>query len=167
MDAYFYIEAVSPASPGWVQVASALLTPIVAIFGVYIARQQWLTARSKLNFDLFEKRYKIYSAAEKIIYKIIQNGSYDNSDFHYFMRDTKEARWLFNEEVHAYIRNELYDAILRFDSENQRVYDNSSKRIVLPDADLAEAVRLRRELLLWIADQPKVLEEKLSDFMKI
>ena len=83
------------------------------------------------------------------------------------MKETKEARWLFNEDVHNYLRTELYNAILSYDSVNQKVYDNSTGQVLLSESELAEATKLKRETLLWIADQPEVLKNKLSEFMKI
>ena len=41
----------------WIDVLSALLTPIVAIIAVYIAYRQWKTAEAKRRQDLFEMRY--------------------------------------------------------------------------------------------------------------
>jgi len=37
---------------------SALLTPTIAIFGVYIAFQQWQTNKEKIRNELFELRYE-------------------------------------------------------------------------------------------------------------
>lgn len=41
----------------WIDVLSALLTPIVTIIAVYIAYRQWKTAEAKRRQDLFEMRY--------------------------------------------------------------------------------------------------------------
>ena len=49
--------------PVLAQVFSAFLTPLIAIIVAYIAYRQHLTARAKLNLDLFEKRLAVYNQA--------------------------------------------------------------------------------------------------------
>lgn len=43
----------------WIQIFKALLTPVVAILGVYIAYQQWRTNRTRLKHELFDRRYSM------------------------------------------------------------------------------------------------------------
>ena len=50
------------SDPHWTAYLTALLTPTIAGFGIYIAIQQWLTARRKLKFDLFDRRFAVYDA---------------------------------------------------------------------------------------------------------
>lgn len=44
----------------WVSLSSALLTPTIAITGIYIAYRQWKTNDLKRQNDLFDRRYEFY-----------------------------------------------------------------------------------------------------------
>ena len=48
--------------PLWIQILSALLTPVIGVATIFIARQQWRTAHSKYRLYLFEKRLALYNA---------------------------------------------------------------------------------------------------------
>ena len=41
----------------WVEISSASLTPAIAIFGGYIAYQQWKTSEKSRKQELFNMRY--------------------------------------------------------------------------------------------------------------
>ena len=45
-------------SKDWIDISSALLTPVVAIFGCLIAYRQWTTSEKQRKQDLFDKRYE-------------------------------------------------------------------------------------------------------------
>ena len=52
--------------PHWTTLLSALLTPAVAVFGIFIAYRQWRLAQEKLKLDLFDKRFEVYEAAREL-----------------------------------------------------------------------------------------------------
>lgn len=58
----------------WLIVLSGLLTPVVALLGLYIALRQWFTARSKLKLDLFDRRLVIYEAVRSYIAAVMASG---------------------------------------------------------------------------------------------
>lgn len=45
-------------SKDWIDISSALLTPVVAILGCFIAYRQWKTSEKQRKQDLFDKRYE-------------------------------------------------------------------------------------------------------------
>ena len=68
-------------SKDWIDIFSALLTPVVAIFATYIAYQQWKTTEIERKQKLFEMRYDnlyqpIYICSENITN--IKDGNYTN-----------------------------------------------------------------------------------------
>lgn len=54
----------------WVDYFSALLTPMVAVFGICIAYRQWRTDEAKLRHELFERRYKQFDAVINFVYAV-------------------------------------------------------------------------------------------------
>jgi nicotinamide riboside transporter PnuC len=56
---------------GWVDIFSALLTPMITIFMAFIAWQQWQTNEKKRKQDLFEKRWKLYKKIKQRFVDIV------------------------------------------------------------------------------------------------
>lgn len=95
--------------PHWTAYFSALLMPVIAGFAVYVASSQWTTARNKLRFDLFEKRYAVYDAARRFLHTVIANGKVDDAELAAYIRGTQAAKWVVAREVHEYLEREIYD----------------------------------------------------------
>jgi hypothetical protein len=91
--------------------SSGLLTPLIAVIAVYIAWQQWRTARQKLRMDLFDKRYasfeRILSATNTASAKIME------------CHDTLEASssliecWRASREAHLLFGDPTVDDLIR------------------------------------------------------
>ncbi|MCF8089138.1 MAG: hypothetical protein K9L23_13920 [Desulfotignum sp.] len=43
----------------WVDITTALMTPVIAIIGTAIAIMQWKLSKARFRHELFEKRYSI------------------------------------------------------------------------------------------------------------
>lgn len=66
------------ADPHWTAYFSALLTPVVAVLAVIVAASQYTSARNKLRFDLFEKRFAVYQGARDFLGAIMTSGKATN-----------------------------------------------------------------------------------------
>ena len=60
--------------------ASTLLTPIIAVIAVYIAYQQHKTNRDNFRLNLYEKRYSVYRAINDFISHIIVDAKVDDQE---------------------------------------------------------------------------------------
>jgi len=60
------IQAFQNNGKDWVDYLAALLTPTIAILGVYFARQQWKTNRRRLKNELFDRRYEYFIAVRNL-----------------------------------------------------------------------------------------------------
>jgi hypothetical protein len=89
---------------------AGLLTPLIAIFAGYIARQQWRTAKNKLKLDLFDRRMTIYTAVESALHTMVRRHKIDAESLAH-LRSAREAKWLFNDEIAEYDRAPAKDAI--------------------------------------------------------
>jgi hypothetical protein len=117
----------------------------VAAIAVYIAYQQWLTARAKLNLDLFEQRLPIFDATLKAaIFAYKDNDEETKNEALQGMTNLyAEASFLFKPEVEAYMM-ELSETIgeLKKHRRNPNPEDTEkNKRIVELTKQLEEAVR--------------------------
>lgn len=50
----------------WIDILSALLTPMLAVFGALIAYLQWRTNELKRKNDYFDRRYNFYKRIESM-----------------------------------------------------------------------------------------------------
>ncbi len=148
-------------NPHWTSYFSALLTPIVACLGIYIAYRQWVTARNKQRHDLFDRRFSIYDAARNFIASIMTSGEVREDELLKFMSCTREAKWLLNSDVSEYFDNELYEKALYLQALTSELED-------LPiGSDRSANVQKRMETKKWILKQYDVLDEKFSQFLKL
>jgi hypothetical protein len=95
-------------TPHWTAYLSALLTPVIALFAVYVAAAQWQTARNKLRFDLFEKRFAVYDAARSFLGSIMTSGTVKNEALGEYLQGIHAAKWIVGPDVDDYLDREIY-----------------------------------------------------------
>ncbi len=100
--------------PIWVEYFRALGTPFAAlVFGAvaaWISYQQWQLSKYKYRFDLFDRRYKVYVAIQDLFNELMQDGKISGATYSRFAVIANEARFLFDDEVDAYLKK-VVDAI--------------------------------------------------------
>jgi hypothetical protein len=147
--------------PHWTAYLSALLTPVVAVIGAYIAWRQSRTAQNKLKLDLFEKRFAVYHAARNMLAEIMTKGKLSDASLYEYGAGTREAKWLMDEEVAKYLSEELW---------------NNAVQLQTCDAELdglpvgEERTRLvhkRAELKKWFFAQYPILDSKAGKFLSL
>lgn len=147
--------------PHWTAYFSALLTPIVACFGIYIARRQWQTAQKKLKFDLFDRRFVVYEATRNFLDSVRSSGKVRDEDIVKFRVATREAKWLLNVEVASYLIKEIYE----------KSYDLQTLEMELAElehtVDRATNVQKQRVLKHHLLAQYEVLDQQFSSFLDL
>ncbi|MCW5206997.1 hypothetical protein VU08_08760 [Desulfobulbus sp. F5] len=94
---------------------TAMLTPTVAIFGLYIGYRQWRTEEAKLRHELFEKRYKQFDAVVKFAFSTMSQSikadeeypTYEAGDKLWF--EIAGMRFIFNLEIEQYVRTHIIE----------------------------------------------------------
>lgn len=128
-------------APVWITYLSALLTPLVALLGIVIAFRQWRTAQQKLKLDLFNRRFVVYDATMLAMSTVARRGSIRPDEVEQFAAGTRGAKFLFNEEVEAYLER-LYahlDQVARLTVHIDKVIDQGGDR----DSFLAQRAHYR------------------------
>lgn len=98
-----------------INIINALLTPIIAVLAVYIAYQQYLTNKKiserqyylnikKLNFELYEKRYRIFQKIKKILHQINEEDWINIVELRDFKFNTNESKFLFDNKIVEYLK---------------------------------------------------------------
>lgn len=87
----------------YINLASALLAPITAIFLTWLAYKDYQTKTEQFKLGLYDRRYKIYKAVENLLRNIMMNGRPDQKSISEFVADTNEREFLFDNEITKYI----------------------------------------------------------------
>lgn len=111
-------------------------TLIVAAIAAYIAYQQWITARAKLNLDLFNRRFAVFMTTWETASRVLQSDKplYSPPSFTNLY---PEASFLFKPDVETFMK-ELADKMNNLAIIRELIVRNSD--IVPPDkiSDLSE-----------------------------
>lgn len=88
----------------WIQVLSALAVPVIAGVGAWVAIQQMVIARAKLQHDLYERRYAVFDAVRTFLDEVIRSRVVSSETFQTFVLKTGDAEFLFDDELAAYLK---------------------------------------------------------------
>jgi ABC-type nickel/cobalt efflux system permease component RcnA len=88
--------------PVWLQYFQAVALILIPFIGAYIAWQQMRIAWSKLQFDLYEKRFAIYAAARKLISEAVSHGNVSDASLRAYMLGAADV-FLLNNELSRYL----------------------------------------------------------------
>jgi len=145
----------------WTSVLAALLTPVVALFALFIAYRQWKTAQNKLKLDLFERRLQVYEAARDFISSIMTSGRTSGEREFKYLSGTRGAVWLFDQAIVEYLDKEIWSKVcdlgaLQAELEGEPVGETRTKN-----------VQRQREVKEWLTEQLRVMERKFEPFLKL
>lgn len=100
----------------------AWLTALVAVIAVWIAYQQYRTARHRLRLDLFERRMAVFEALMALVQTAIKKGDVELEAIFKFGYDTRQAEFLFDQPIVDYI-DDVRKRAIRFRSLNDKLHE--------------------------------------------
>ena len=89
--------------PTWIQEVQALATPLIAIGAAVIAGQQMCIARSKLQHDLYDRRYAIFNATRDLLDALASLDRPKWETVRAFEIGTGDARFILNDHLADYL----------------------------------------------------------------
>lgn len=140
---------------------SALLTPVVAILGSFVAYRQWVLAQNKLKLDLFDRRYRVYESARTLLASIATSGKVKEDEMFKYISSVREARWLLNVAVAEYLQRELYHKAI-----DHRTHEAELEGLPVGE-ERSKLVRLKAEVRKWLMAQYDVLDEKFAPYLQL
>ncbi|MEF9443985.1 hypothetical protein OWS73_37010 [Burkholderia sp. 1B3(2022)] len=149
---------------GWttvIQASAAALTPVIAIFGGWIAWQQVRINRNKLKLDRFDKRFAVHEAAMTFVARVATKGNAEIEEMNEFIAKTRGTRFLLSKELADYL-DEIYTKAGRL-----RSVSISMQALVLSDESRQKFSDKWLELNEWFQKQLDVIPEKFSPFLSI
>lgn len=147
--------------PHWTTYLAALLTPTVAVLGSFIAYRQWRLAQNKLKLDLFDRRYSVYEAAHSLLASIMASGRAKDDELFKFLLATREAKWLLDSSVAAYLDKQLYHKAIDLQTLQAELEG-------VPVGDIrTKNLRAQAEIKKWFLAQHEALDEQFSPYLRL
>lgn len=143
----------------WIDVLTALLTPLVAIIAVGIAFAQWRTARHRLKLDLFEKRSAVYAAAHDFVFAVCAQSKATREEVQAFLRGTRGARWLFSREMEKLFEEMFWKA--------KRLDRLGEKMRSAPEAELDAINNEHLAICEWFDKQSRELDDMFAQYLQL
>jgi hypothetical protein len=88
--------------PEWIQWVQAIAVVVIACVGAWIAYRQSEIASAKLNLDLFDKRYGVYTAIRDAVVHILKYADFSDKELREYNWGVIDAAFLFKDEIEAY-----------------------------------------------------------------
>lgn len=135
---------------------------IVGVITAYIAWQQWRTSRQRLQFDLYDRRLRVYEAVQELIAKA---SGLQSEDLVEFRRATSEADFLFGELPNP-VSSYLDELVKRAEShaQEQREYRRRAKE---QDPEcLVRLVNLAGQIV-WSDEQRTAARKEFSPYLSM
>lgn len=106
---------------------TSLLLAVIAACAAWVAFQQWVVARLKLNHDLFERRFAVFVATQNYLVACLNRDGGTYEDTGAFYEATRAAPFLFDKDI-----NEFLAAVMKH-SVNIQVFGKHIDKLTLRD----------------------------------
>jgi hypothetical protein len=147
------VESLPNASQSWIDILSALLVPAIALFGVFIAYQQYRVNQQRLRHETYERRLSVYKVVQKYLSEIVRDGKTSYERALQFKTDASEAQFLFDDSVQNRI-DEIYQHSLTMIAANEKLYPSHEGVEGLPVGEERNTVSEEKSAeLLWHAEE--------------
>jgi hypothetical protein len=145
--------------PHWTAYVAALMTPLVAAFGIYLAARQVFLARNKLKLDLFDRRMRLWDATQTLRRAVFEDEEIPRNISSNYQEAVSAAKWLTGNEVHeAMYKLAQYASLARQHQEYMRT--TTGEVWTVHRDELEHVGRL-------FQDQMQNIKEALDPYLKI
>jgi hypothetical protein len=148
-------------NPGWVDWLSAMLVPTIALFGVFIAWQQWRTNRARLKSELFDRRYAQFKVVTDFIGSIMASGKCLGEEQRKYLVGTRGMRFAFDKRIAEYVDKHIWAPAIDLEC-----LDSELEGLPV-GPERAENVRRQRDIKVQLHDELEVLEERFAKYLQL
>lgn len=149
-----------PSLPLWVQVLQALAVPVIAGVGAWVALQQMHIARTKLQHDLYDRRYAVFQAVRRFLDEASIQRIVSDETVRLFVLGTSDAEFLFDDKLAAYLKE------MRGHAANAQSIFRTMQSMPAGDKK-ARASTAAGEHLIWLLQQIDGLTERFRPFLTL
>lgn len=145
----------------WIEVLSALLTPTIAAFAIWIAGLQWWTNRSRLKHELFDRRYNQYLVVRDFLRSVLQEGKVKPEEEQKFLCGTRGMRFIFDQRIAKFVDETLPLLTAEFDKLNV-LLDDPRK-----DNERSQNAERRSDIFRQLNKELQNLEERFAKYLQL
>ena len=131
------------------QTLQALGILAIAFLGLCIAWGQWVTARTKLILDLYDKRRAVYSRFHGPIGEAMREGRSDFANYRDYIVVLDEAHFLFGRDVQDFIED-MRETLNQLGLATSMLRDGNDQRMA--EAERLKFVRLEHDCMRELAE---------------
>ncbi len=146
----------------YVDIFSALLTPVIAIVAIYIAYQQYKIGDLRLRHELYERRIKIYKAVQKYLLDVVGGGNTTYSacmlKHKEFSEEISEIPFLFDISVQKEIYT-IYAKSIAMAGKSEELHLSDGLLMAQDDQERGKVIKEHTNLLKWHVEQLSVIKE--------
>jgi hypothetical protein len=121
-----------------------LLLAVIAVCAAWIAAQQMLIARQKLNHDLFDRRFAVFAATQNHLVLCLNRDGGTQEDTAVFYEAIRAAPFLFKKDI-----NDFLAQVMKYSADLQ-IFGKHMKNPSLPDYQ--RYTEIHDEAQLWTTD---------------
>lgn len=151
------------ADPPQINKVAALLTPVIAVLGAYIAFQQWRTANNKFRLDMFDRRFAVYKATITVVSIVAHRSVVTRQEAEAFEIAVRGAKFIFDDDVGAYL-DKVQESASRLASLQAYIERHLADGVTPADATYAERSQHSRYLSeQWYG---KLVDPAFKDYLR-
>lgn len=136
------------------------LLAYVAYQNYRINRHSSRLERDKLRLELFDRRYRVFSALRELFKVFFVKGTFDNDDIPKFALDIADAEFLFDDEMKSYLEGVRTNAI------HLMLASQRLSRGVEPEDERQRLVDKMYRLEMWFAEEHKQFASRFRKFLR-
>jgi hypothetical protein len=144
----------------FVDISSALLTPIIGITTAYVAYQQYRINKTRLKLEQYERRLTVYKSVDTFYGEVGAAGNVKYSDVSKLRVETAEAEFLFPSPIRKHLDG-LYKKAIRVAVLQDQMYPRTGGPGIPVGQERTRVAEEHGQLVLWLIQQAKPESKKL------
>ena len=155
---HIVVDSLPETSQSWVEILSALLVPVIAIVGLYVAYQQYQINKQRLRHETYERRLAVYKSVQRYLSEILRDGKITYNRALQFNSEASEAAFLFDSSVQEKI-DEIYQKSIDMAFTHEKMYPEDGSPGIPVGEERNKVVEENTALLKWHMEELKSSRE--------
>jgi hypothetical protein len=149
---HIVIDVFPNPESSWVEVLSALLVPLIAVLGLFIAWNQYKINKQRLQHETYERRLHVFKTIKTYLSEVMRDGKTTSIQALKFNSEASEAAFLFDESVEQLI-SEIYKKSIDMAYTYERMYPEDGSDGLPVGEERSRVASEHSALLRWHADK--------------
>ena len=141
----------------WIEVSKALLTPVIAIFGIVLGFRQYKVSKDKLKLDLYDRRYKVFYCIASCLEQAVRDGTATNELLIKFNVGTRDIPFLFDGSI-VELEKEIRDKLIKLKFHENAIKSSSG-------AKQSDHIDITANAFSWIVAEMNNLQMKMAPWL--